>query len=66
MKADLVDLTLHVVCRSRSGKALQVYDASPDEKVWLPISEIETEPLRDDLAIITMPRWIAREKGLIA
>lgn len=65
MKSDLIDLTLHVVRKSASGKAVEVYDVLPAEKLWLPLSEIEIDPLKGDLAVVTMPRWLAREKGLI-
>lgn len=67
MKSDLIDLTLYVLRTSSSGKAIEVRDAPGADRVWLPLSEIEVEPLRDGsgLSIVTMPRWIAREKGLI-
>lgn len=32
---------------------------------WLPLSQIEIDRQRDGTAIVTMPEWLALERGLI-
>ena len=64
MKSDLVDLTVELV-HETSGAALVGLDENAEE-IWLPKSQIEIR--RDDpipgVATITMPEWLAVEKGL--
>lgn len=56
-RSDLVDIAGEV--RAQTDKAIQFYDG--DRTVWLPRSQIE---LNDD-GTVTMPEWLANEKGLI-
>ena len=63
-KSDLVDLTmqLHV----ETVKAVLVSDDGEKQNaVWLPLSQIEIEKQRGDVVIVTMPEWLAIEKGLV-
>lgn len=65
-RSDLVDIACRVV--RQSEKAVGVQDGTPDKErkgalqiFWLPRSQIE---INDD-GTITMPEWLAHEKGLI-
>lgn len=64
MKSDIVDLT--VIIMHQTDKAVRVADSEESEAVWLPLSQIEVEPVdRSNIAIVSMPEWLAQEKGLI-
>ncbi|WP_020179810.1 hypothetical protein [Methylopila sp. M107] len=67
MRSDLVDLLICV--HVETAKAILVSDdGDRDKAVWLPLSlvEIERKPaLGADVAEITLPERVAREKGLI-
>lgn len=66
-KSDLIDITCKI--RSQSGKAVAVADGTTEEIdgrirekwFWLPVSQIE---INGD-GTVTMPEWLAHEKGLI-
>ena len=70
MKSNLVDLTVQV--HVETAKAVLVSDDGDKEKaVWLPLSQIEIEyrpsmkERGNGLAVITLPEWLAKDKGLI-
>jgi hypothetical protein len=65
-KSDLVDIACEIV--RQTDKAVGVSDGTTDMELdgmpklfWLPKSQIE---INDD-GTITMPEWLAMEKGLI-
>lgn len=64
-RSDLVDvtMTLHI----ETANAIRVSDDGDNEKgVWLPKSQIEfTPPNAKKITEVTMPTWLAKEKGLI-
>lgn len=66
-KSDLHDIsvTLHI----RTPKAVFVSDDGDKEKaIWLPLSQIEIEPLdanRGAIVMVTAPEWLLKDKGLI-
>jgi len=71
MRSDLIDIECEIV--SESPKAVQIWDgASYDsdggfatrKTVWLPRSQIEIIE-NGKTATVTMPEWLATEKGLI-
>lgn len=63
-KSELVDLTMQV--HMKTERAILVSDdGDRDKAVWLPLSQIETEPKSASVVIITLPVWLAHEKGLI-
>ena len=70
MKSDLVDLEVQVKCDATKNKAVAIYDfgfGDEGKTIWLPRSQIEIE-YRDQsnrFATVTMPEWLAQEKGLI-
>lgn len=65
MKSDLTDISVFVVHETQS--AVLVHDGDESKKVWLPKSQIEIE--RDSskprVATITLPEWLAIDKGLV-
>lgn len=64
MKSDLVDVAVCV--HHRTANAVLVSDDGTREKaVWLPLSKIEIEMQGTSTAIVTMPEWLAVEKGLV-
>ena len=64
MKSDLVDVTCHVL--QRTDRAVLVSsDGDVEKAVWLPLSQVEIEMKRLPIAEITMPEWLAKQRGLI-
>ena len=61
MKSDLIDIMVSV--EVRTDKAIRVFYI--DTSVWLPRSQIEIEEQPRNQAVITLPEWLAKEKGLI-
>lgn len=62
MKSDLVDIEVEI--RAETDRAIMV--AIPDrEPVWLPLSQCEVELTSHKRATVTMPEWLAIEKGLV-
>lgn len=64
---DLIDLEM--VLLSATEKAIFVSDTGESNRgVWLPKSQVEygfEDPKRPDLVSVTVPEWLARDKGLI-
>lgn len=68
MAKELVDLELQVKKDHEANKAIAVFNYNDKGKtVWLPRSliEIEYKDQHRRTATITMPEWLAQEKGLI-
>lgn len=64
MKSDLVDL--EVTLHARTEKAVKVStDGNSAKAVWVPNAYLEIERKYGDLWRITLPEWLAFEKGLI-
>lgn len=67
MAKELVDIRMLVLRDEPSDKAIKVTQEDEAGYVWLPRSEIEF--VYDDhtceFAVITMPEWLAIEKGLV-
>lgn len=64
MKSDIIDITvrLHHV----TERAVLVSDDDDREKaVWLPLSQIEIEKTDNRTAVVTLPEWLAKERGLV-
>ena len=63
-KSDLIDVTvqLHML----TERAILVSDDGDEKKAkWLPISQCEVLKRPNGIAIVTMPEWLALDKGLI-
>lgn len=64
MKSDIIDVSVQLM--NETAAAVRVTTSTPDEGVWLPRSLIEIEPAdRGGLHIVSMPEWLALQKGLI-
>jgi hypothetical protein len=62
--SDLVDLTVQV--HAETEKAIFVSDdGDSDSAVWLPKSQIEIERKKGNIVEVTLPEWLAEEKGLV-
>lgn len=63
-KSDLVDVTMQL--HAETGKAVLVSDDGDKAKaVWLPLSQCEIEKKRDGIVIVTLPEWLAIQRGLV-
>lgn len=63
MKSDLVDVTMQL--HHETDKAILVSDSGEREKaVWLPLSKIEIERKPKAVVVVTLPEWLAIEKGI--
>lgn len=69
MKSDLVDIEVYVVRDELIDAAILVQEHFDSKKIWLPRSQIEIAYLNQQkvapLAVVTMPEWLAIEKGLV-
>jgi hypothetical protein len=64
MKSDLVDIAGYK--RAETGKAILFTDTGDEEDaVWLPKSQIEMDDNKDGTVTVTLPEWLAKDKGLI-
>ena len=61
-KSDLIDITGELA-GAETEKALLFNDGA--RSVWLPRSQIEISEADNGLVEVTMPEWLALEKGLI-
>ncbi|MCB1460939.1 MAG: hypothetical protein KDJ90_00570 [Nitratireductor sp.] len=75
MKSDLVDINCRVVSDDPSKKAIAIADGTEEDDprhegrkrekwFWLPRSQVEAIVFGTG-HIVTMPEWLAKEKGLI-
>ena len=64
MKSDLVDLTVQL--HHATDRAILVSDDGDRAKaVWIPLTQCEVEKRKNGIAVVTMPAWLATEKGLV-
>lgn len=61
----LVDLTLQKL--HETDRAVLVTDSGPESAVWLAKSLIEIEPNAENAGLVdvTLPLWLAEERGLV-
>ena len=64
MKSDLIDLEVELHARSERGVKVSI-DGVSSNAVWLPLSQIEISHKFSTIYEITLPEWLALEKGLI-
>jgi hypothetical protein len=66
---DREDTEVSVEFLRETDKAILVTDTGdPSDAVWLPKSQIEVQeedPERGDTITVTLPEWLAEDKGLI-
>lgn len=65
--SEVIDLTLHDHPPGTSKAILVSDDGNREKAVWLPLSQIEVdrESLKAPAIIVTMPTWLAVDKGLV-
>ena len=64
MKSDLIDVTMQL--HHRTDRAILVSDdGDKDNAVWLPLSQVEVLTKENGIIEVTMPGWLAVEKGLV-
>lgn len=61
-KSDLLDLELIVV--RETAKAIFVKDTELSDGVWLPKSQLQVDAGATGVTLVSMPQWLAIEKGL--
>ena len=63
-KSDIIDLAMHL--HAETASAIKVSDnGEAKHAVWLPKSQIEIEKASGGNVCITLPEWLAIEKGLV-
>ena len=63
-RANLTDLT--VTIHAQTTAAIMVSDDGEREHAcWLPLSETEVNERKGAIAEITIPEWLAKDRGLI-
>lgn len=63
-KSDLIDVTMQL--HHETEKAVLVSDdGDKDRAVWLPLSQCEIERKAKGIVVVTLPEWLATEKGLV-
>lgn len=64
MKSDLIDIDMQI--HHRTDRAvLASANGDREAAVWLPIAHIEVAPKERGISTITVPAWLAYEKGLV-
>ena len=61
MPRELFDVNCTLL--AETDKAIHIDDGT--KKAWLPKSQIEYEKERDGTYTVTLPVWLATEKGLV-
>jgi hypothetical protein len=60
---EVIDITVQL--HHRTEKAVLVSDTGDEEKaVWLPLSQIEIDHITPTTMVVTLPVWLAKDKGL--
>lgn len=64
MKSDLIEISVQKL--HETDRAVLVTDSTPDKGVWIAKSLCEIEPsATPGIETLTLPEWVAMEKGLI-
>ena len=68
MKSGLVDFEVQI--KHQTSPAVLIFDPEDEDRIktiWLPCSQIEIEykDQSERLATVTMPEWLAIEKGMV-
>lgn len=62
-KPTLIDLSVILVHRTEN--AVLVKDTETSAPVWLPLSLVEVDGNVGEVGEVTLPEWLAQERGLI-
>lgn len=64
MRSDTTDIRGQI--HARTDRAILFSDdGDQDNAVWLPLSQVEVGTARHGVCVVTMPEWLATEKGLV-
>lgn len=63
MARELVDI--EVLIAHETERAVMIKEAEDSEPIWLPKSQVEIHGDVGDTGTITLPEWLAEERGLI-
>lgn len=64
MKSDVIDIDGAI--EARTDKAVLFHTGNKSEAAWLPLSQIEIDETGiPGIVTVTLPEWLATEKGLI-
>lgn len=63
MKSNVMDL--EVIIAHQTDKAVLVKEYEQDKGTWLPLSQVEVDGDVGDYGTVTIPEWLALDKGLI-
>lgn len=64
MRSNVIDIDGAI--EARSAKAVLFHTGNKEEAAWLPLSQIEVEETGiGGIVTVTLPEWLAQEKGLI-
>ena len=62
----MADIELTLRLHHETELAIRVSDDGEDKNaVWLPLSKIEVERKPKNIVVVTVPEWLAMDKGLI-
>lgn len=64
MKSDVTDIDVKVHARTDRGIRVSTTGQQIDAE-WLPLSQIEVEMTGQNTATVTLPEWLAVDKGLV-
>lgn len=65
MKSDVIDLDVHLIAETEKAVLVNLDETNEDDAVWLPKSQIEINKKQKTTINITLPEWLALNKGLI-
>jgi len=64
VKSDIIDIDGAI--EARTDKAVLFHTGNKEEAAWLPLSQIEVEETGiAGIVTVTLPEWLAADKGLI-
>jgi hypothetical protein len=63
-KSDLVDLAMQIHAETDSAVCVSL-EGDRRKAVWLPKSQVEIERKPKAIVVVTMPEWLAVNKGLV-
>lgn len=62
-RSNIIDLDLIIV--RLTDKAALVKDTEDADAIWLPLSQIELDGNPGSVGTVSLPDWLAQERGLI-
>lgn len=64
MKSDVIEIDGAI--EARTEKAVLFHTGDKEQAVWLPLSQVEVDETGSPgIATVTLPEWLATDKGLI-